>query len=372
MALIRREAATVVGYLMFAAMFLLGGAVKPGAVGPVVEATVSLGLFAVMLWLSFAVVRHAESLAVLLGEPLGTLILTLSVIVIEVALISAVMLTGDQRPALARDTMFAVVMIVLNGLVGLSLLMGGLRHRFQSYNLQGANAYLAVLMPLAVISLILPRFTPSAPGGELSQLQVVFLIVMTVVLYGAFLAIQTVTLSDIFKPTAADGTALTDEAHGHHDLVVATVPFHGIALIAAMLPIVLLSKSLAVYIEHGIGELGLPAALGGFLIAALVLTPEGLGAIQAARGNQLQRAVNLCLGSALATIGLTVPAVLTIGWVTGKPVELGLDSPEIVILALTLVVSLVTFVSSRTNVLLGVVHLALFAAYVMLIFDKPA
>ena len=366
---LRGEAATILGYVTLIAVTVLGGTLAPAAIGGFASTLVLLVLFAVMLWVAFSVVRHAESLATLLGEPYGTLILTLSVIGIEVALIASVMIAGADKASLARDTMFSVVMIVLNGLVGLSLVTGGLKHRFQDYNLQGAKAYLAVLIPLAALSLILPRYTPSAPGGEPSQLQAVFLILMSAVLYGIFLGIQTVSHSDIFQHVdeGADGAG-----HGHHDLVVKTVPFHSLALIAAMLPIVLLSKSLAVYVTFGIETLGAPLALGGFLIAALVLAPEALSAIQAARGNQLQRAVNICLGSALATIGLTVPAVLTIGWVTGQRVVLGLDDSDIVILSVTLIVSLVTFVSGRTNFLLGVVHLALFAAYVMLIFDKPA
>lgn len=369
--LLRDEAATILGYVTLLAATVLGGALAPAAVGWLAATALFLGLFLLMLWIAFTVVRHAECLATLLGEPYGTLILTISVIGIEVALIISVMIAGSDKATLARDTMFSVVMIVLNGLVGLSLLTGGLKHRFQDYNLQGAKAYLAVLIPLASLALILPRFSPSAPGGELSQLQATFLIGMSIVLYGIFLAIQTITHSDIFQHLASDSEDTGSAGHGHHDLVVKTVPFHGFALVAAMLPIVLLSKNLAVYVTFGIESLGAPLAFGGFLIAALVLAPEALSAVQAARHNQLQRAVNICLGSALATIGMTVPAVLTIAWVLDQRVELGLDNADIVMLSVTLVVSLVTFVSGRTNFLLGVVHLALFAAYLMLIFDAP-
>lgn len=372
MALIRSEAATIVGYLTLLGVTLLGGLLTPESVGWRISAVVFVVLFFVMLWLAFSVVRHAESLATLLGEPYGTLILTLSVIGIEVALISSIMITGSHKPTLARDTMFSVIMIVLNGLVGLSLLTGGLRHRFQNYNLEGATAYLAVLIPLAALALILPRYSPAAPGGELSQLNAAFLIGMSVILYGVFLGVQTVTHSDIFQQPAPDAADTQDVSQVHHGSAVRTVPHHCIGLLAAMLPIVLLSKNFAVYVDFGIDRLGAPLALGGFLIAALILTPEGLSAIQAAQKNQLQRAVNICLGSSLATIGLTVPAVLTIGWVMSEPVELGLQPVDIVILSVTLVVSLVTFVSARTNVLFGVVHLALFAAYVMMIFEAYA
>jgi Ca2+:H+ antiporter len=370
--IVLREAATIVGYLTLLGVTYLGGSLKPDVVGSSAALLVLAALFLVMLWVAFAVVRHAECLATLLGEPYGTLILTLSVIGIEVALISSVMITGADKPTLARDTMFSVVMIVLNGLVGLSLLVGGLKHRLQDYNLIGANAFLAVLIPLAVLSLILPRFSLSAPGGELSQLQTTFLIGMSVILYGVFLGIQTVTHSDIFQQPSQDEASSEPSSDEGHHFVVRSIPFHSIALIAAMLPIVLLSKTLAVYVDYGIDQLGAPHALGGFLIAALILTPEGISAIQAAASNKLQRAVNICLGSALATIGLTVPAVLTISWVTSEVVELGLGNTDIVMLCLTLVVSLVTFLSGRTSILLGTVHLALFAAYVMLIFDAPA
>lgn len=380
----RQEAATVVGYVMLAVFFGAGGTLAPASVGWGAALALLFVLFLIMTWLAFAVVRHAEGLATLLGEPYGTLILTLSVIGIEVALISSIMIAGPDKPALARDTMFSVLMIVLNGLVGISLLAGGLRHRTQGYNLTGANAYMAVLVPLAIFSLILPHFTTSAPGNQLSALQTGFLIALSVVLYGTFLAIQTVTLSDIFQYTPSDyghgkssanADGVGDDANGDdhgHGFVVRSVPYHAIGLVLAMIPIVLLSKSLAVYVDFGISTLGAPLAIGGFLIAALVLTPEALSAIQAARRNALQRAVNICLGSALATIGLTVPAVLIIGWMTGEAVELGLANAEIVMLSATLLVSLITFGSGRTNILLGVVHLALFFAYVMMIFDGAA
>lgn len=372
MALIRSEAATIVGYLTLLCVTLFGGSLAPDDVGWRLSTAVFVILFFVMLWLAFSVVRHAEGLATLLGEPYGTLILTLSVIGIEVALIASIMITGSNKPTLARDTMFSVVMIVLNGLVGLSLLTGGLRHHFQNYNLEGATAYLAVLIPLAALALILPRYSPAAPGGELSQLNAAFLIGMSIILYGVFLAVQTVTHSDIFQQPVSAASDIQEAPQAHHHAAVRTMPHHCIALLAAMLPIVLLSKNFAIYVDYGIERMDAPLALGGFLIAALILTPEGLSAIQAARKNQLQRAVNICLGSSLSTIGLTVPAVLTISWVMSEPVELGLDSVDIVILSVTLIVSLVTFVSARTNMLFGVVHLALFAAYVMLIFDAPA
>ena len=330
-------------------------------------------LFSVMLWSSFAVVRHADCLAVKLGEPYGTLILTISVISIEVIMISAVMLTGSDNPTLGRDMMFSVLMIVLNGMVGVSLLIGGFRHMQQQFNLQGANTFIAVLLPLAVLSLILPRYTVSTDVASFSPPQAVFLMLVSLGLYGVFLAIQTMRHRDFFvaperRSDSTDNHA--DHSQEHEGLVIRSVPFHAMMLLAYMVPIVFLSKKMAVIIDYGIGEAGAPAALGGLIVALLVLSPEALAAFRSALADQLQRSINICLGSALATIGLTVPAVLAIGLVTGETVILGLDQVDSLMLLLTLLVSIVNFSSGRSNMLQGMIHLILFAAYALLIFDS--
>ncbi|MCG6942979.1 MAG: calcium:proton antiporter [Thiohalocapsa sp.] len=321
-------------------------------------------LFAVILWAALRVVHHAECLATKLGEPYGTLILTLSVITIEVMMIATLMLHGRDNPSLARDTMFAVIMIVLNGLVGLTLLVGALRYREQVYNLQGANAYLSVIIPLAVLALVLPDYTVSTSAPTLSGFQAAFLVVMCVALYGTFLAIQTVRHAGYF----AAGDPGHPDNHGDHGRVIRSLPFHAAMLLAYMLPVVLLAKKIAIPIDYGIETFGLPAALGGFVVAALVLTPEAIGALEAVLEDRLQRSVNILLGSVLATIGLTVPAVLMVSLATGETVELGLQHADFALLLLTLVVSVVTFSAARTNLLQGMVHLILFVAYLMLIF----
>jgi Ca2+:H+ antiporter len=328
-------------------------------------------IFAVMLWCAFGVVRHADCLAELLGEPYGTLILTIAVISIEVSLIAAIMLTGNANPTLARDTMLAVIMIVLNGMVGISLLIGGLKHGEQAFNLQGARAFLAVILPLATMSLILPRFTTSTSDPTLDRHQEFLFAIITVALYATFLAIQTRRHSGFFVQPGSDVTADAGDDGGqkHADLNPRSIPYHAVFLVLTMLPIVLLSKKLAVLVDHGTATLGAPAALGGVLVAILVLTPEGLAAFHAALDNKLQRSVNICLGSALATIGLTIPAVLTIDLVTGLHVVLGLEPTEIVLLVLTLLLSMLTFGGVRTNVLQGAVHLVVFLVYLVLIFD---
>ncbi len=327
-------------------------------------------LFVVVMASAFAVVRHADALAIQLGEPYGTLVLTLSVISIEVMMISAVMLTGSDNPTLARDTMYAVVMIVLNGMVGLTLLLGGIRHHEQEYNLQGANAFLAVILPLAVICLILPNFTQSTSGPTLSRLQEVFVAVSSLALYGVFLAVQTVRHRSYFlAPNLSNDPSRPDFEDEHPGLALMPTHVHAILLVAYLLPIVLLSKELAFPIDIAIDRFGAPVAFGGFLVAILVLSPEVLSATRAALANRLQRSVNIFLGSVTATIALTVPAVLTISLLTGRGIELGLNGVDSVLLILTLGICVVTFGSGRTNVLQGAVHLLLFGAYVMLLFD---
>ncbi len=326
-------------------------------------------LFIVMLWLSFSVVRHADCLAIKLGEPYGTLILTLSVISIEVIMIGAVMLTGQQSPTLARDTMFAVLMIVLNGMVGVTLLVGGLRHSEQEYNLRGANAYLTVIITLSILGLVLPSFTSSTTDASASPLLAVFLVLMTVGLYAVFLGIQTMRHRGFFTEPLGMGLAENDSGPQEGHPLTRSVGYHALFLFASMVPIVLLSKKMAVLIDHGIATVGAPAALGGVVVALLVLSPEGLGALRAALQNHIQRTVNICLGSALATTALTIPAVLTISLVTGKHIELGLDPQELVILVLTLLICMVNFGSGRTNILQGAVHLIMFMTYVVLLFD---
>jgi Ca2+:H+ antiporter len=327
-------------------------------------------LFAVVLLSAFAVVRHAEHLALKLGEPGGTLVLTLAVTGIEVIMISAVMLSGKGNASLARDAMFAVIMIVLNGMVGCSLLLGGLRYREQTYNLQGANAFLAVIVPLAVLGLVLPNFTRSSPGPTFSGLQAAFLALMSIALYGVFLAIQNSRHRDYFIAPPSEEVTECVEWGGQRGDESRSVAYHSLLLGMNLLPVVLLSKQIAAPINYAIHELHAPSALGGLLVSVLVLSPESLGAARAALANQLQRSVNLLLGSVLASISLTIPAVLAVGFITSRTIVLGLDAVDMTLLLLTLGVSTLTFASARTNVLLGAVHLLLFLAYFMLIFEK--
>jgi Ca2+:H+ antiporter len=332
-------------------------------------------LFVAVMVCAFAVVRHAEALAERLGEPFGTLVLTVSMSGMEMMMIAAVMLTGHGSASLARDTMLAIVMIVLNGIVGISLLVGGLRWHEQTYNLYSANSFLAVILPLSVLGLVLPGLTVSTPGPTLSTLQSVFLIFMSLVLYGVFLATQTLRHRDYFvspgQASAPDGHGTSAPApDGHGTSAHAPAGYHAGMLLAYGVPIVLLAKQIAVPIDYGISVLRAPAAFGGLLVAVLILAPESMASVRAALANQLQRSINIGLGTALSSISLTIPAVLAIGFITHQPIVLGLDAVDTVLLLLTLVASMLTFALARTNVLLGAVHVLLFLAYLMLIVEK--
>jgi Ca2+:H+ antiporter len=358
--------------LLTAALFLtLGKGWLVDLTDPVWMTLVSLWLFAAVLLAALAVVRHAEGLATLLGEPLGTLLLTLSVIGIEVAMISAVMASGHGNPTLARDAMFAVIMIVMNGMVGLVLIVGGLRYHEQYYNFFGANAFLAVIVPLAGLGLILPNFTHSSPGPTLSVLHAGFLILMSVALYGIFLAIQTSRHRNYFLENSRVGIPNVHSSPPHEsEHEVRTPAYHAPFLMAYLVLVVLLAKKIAIPINYGIEVLHAPAALGGLIVSVIVLLPESMSAIRATLDNRMQRCVNLLLGSVLASISLTIPAALTIGFMTGQTIILGLDPADMTLLVLTLGVSVLTFSGTHTNALLGAVHLVLFLAYLMLILDQ--
>jgi Ca2+:H+ antiporter len=362
--LLREEWFLAVSALSCLLLLFFGGGLMARLANPFLFGLVFLWLFAAILGSIFSVVRHADHVAVRLGEPYGTLILTLAVTSIEVCSISTIMLHGENNPTLARDTVFAVIMIILNGMVGLSLLAGGWRHREQQYNFQGTNAYLSVIIPLATLSLLLPNFTVSTPGPTLSVGQETFLAVMTVGLYGTFLSIQTDRHRKFF--TIGD-----PEEPGNEKPHSSARPLgvHAALLAAYMGLIVYLAEQMAKPMDYLIETVLAPAALGGITIAMLVATPEAISAVRAAQANRLQRSVNIVLGSVLATIGLTVPAMIVISHLTGKEIHLGVQNSGLVLLPLTLIVSVVTFASGRTNILQGLVHLLLFATYVVLVFQ---
>jgi Ca2+:H+ antiporter len=315
----------------------------------------------VLMAVVFAAVYHADVIAHRTGEPYGTLVLTVAVTVIEVALILSIMLAGEGAPGLARETVFSVIMVVCNGVVGLCLILGGLRYGEQGFRLPGASAYLVVLMPLATLTLVLPTYTTSMAGPFYTTTQLGFVSFVTVALYGVFLYVQTVRHRDYF---------LSDLGGADH----ATAPsprqlWESIALLlVGLVAVVLLAKGVSGSIETMVLAAGAPVEAVGLLVALLVLLPETVAALSAARRNELQKSLNLALGSSLATIGLTIPAVSLLAIALGQPLELGIDNKDTVLLVLTFLVSLVTFGGGRTNILPGFVHLVLFAIFVFLIF----
>ena len=361
---IRSELSLIIGAVTATIFLWFGSRLLETVEHPGVMAVVFLWLFLAVLWSAISVVRHADRLAIKCGEPYGTLILTLSAITIEVMMISAAMLHGKNNPTLARDMMFAVIMIALNGLIGLSLLLGGLRHHEQHYNLQGASAYLNTIMALSVLGLVLPNFTTSLSGPRFSTEQEIFLAVTSISLYAIFLLIQTMRHSEYFMDTRGAGHSSEHDAGAMH-----SISYHAVMLILYLVVVIVLAEKFAIPLDNSIERFGMPQAFGGAIVAGLVLAPEALSAINAARKNQLQRSVNILHGSVLASIGLTIPAVITIGMITKRSVTLGIEGGNLPLLLLTLAVSVVTFASGKTSVLQGCIHLLLFAVFLLLIFS---
>jgi Ca2+:H+ antiporter len=294
------------------------------------------------------------------GEPFGTLVLAIAVTVIEVALIVSLMISaGGEAAGLARDTVFAAVMIILTGLVGLCLLVGGARHHEQRFGLEGVSAALASLAALAVLTLVLPNYTLSTPGPAYSTSQLAFVAAVSLVLYGVFLLVQAVRHRDYFLPKAGAADA---SVHAEPPGPAAAWASLGLLLVS-LGAVVLLAKGLAPILEAAVDAAGAPQAVVGVVIAALVLAPESLAAVRAARADRLQTSLNLALGSALASIGLTIPTVAVVSIVMGWPLSLGLDAKATVLLVLTLMVSTLSLGTGRTTVLQGAVHLVIFAVY---------
>lgn len=347
----------VVGLLAAFGLPLLGQSL------PLLGYVVPLVGLAALMSVVFAAVYHADVIAHRTGEPYGTLVLTVAVTVIEVALILSIMLSGDGRSGLARETVFSVIMVVCNGVVGLCVVLGGLRYGEQGFRLPGASAYLVVLMPLATLTLILPTYTISAPGPFYSTPHLIFVSLVTLALYAVFLYVQTVRHRDYFL------SDLGGSADDHGGVPSPAQFWESVGqLLVGLTAVVLLAKGVSGSLEKVVAAIGAPADAVGLLVALLVLLPETVSALRAARRNELQKSLNLALGSSLATIGLTIPAVSLLAIVLQQPLALGIEMRDTVILVLTFAVSLVTFGGGRTNILPGFVHLVLFAIFVFLIF----
>jgi Ca2+:H+ antiporter len=336
---------------------LVGARLLPAT--PVVAGMAALTLVVAVL----AAVHHAEVVAHRVGEPFGTLVLALAVTIIEVSLILSLMLSGGAAAAtLPRDTIYAAVMIICNGVVGLCLLVGALRHREQSFRIEGTGPGLAALVSLATLSLVMPTFTTSSPEGTYTTSQLVFVGATSLSLWAVFVFVQTVRHRDYFLPADA---AHDNETHAVPPSVQRA--WASVALLmTALLAVVGLAKLLSPSIEAAVAAVQAPKAVVGIAIALLVLLPETWAAVRAARANRLQTSLNLAIGSALASIGLTIPAVVAASVWLDLPLVLGLEGKDMALLALTFVVGAITLASGRTNLMQGAVHLVIFAAFLFL------
>lgn len=344
---------------VFAVVLLIAGVLIP--VGTVLAFLCAAALMGAVI----AAVHHAEVVAHRLGEPFGTLVLTASITIIEVALIVTLMLGGGpEKAALPRDTMFSAIMITCNAMVGLCLVIGGLRHHEQSFHVMGANTALATLIALSTLTLVFPAFTTSTVGPTYTTAQLLFAALASLALWSAFVFVQTVRHRDYFLPVE---NASDEETH-------APPPSNHLAwtsfglLFVSLASVVGLAKVISHSIEAGLAAAGAPPTVLGIIVAMLVLLPETWAAARAAHANRLQTSLNLVLGSALSSIGLTIPAVALTATIAGLPLVLGLDPKELVLLVLTFLVTSITLVSGRTHILLGAVHIVIFAAFLFLAF----
>lgn len=366
---VRRNIFVLTGWLIWLTFTVTQTELSPDMGLPLMSMYTGL-VFIIMLGCVFAVNRHAEQLSEMLKEPFGTLILTLAVAAIEVSIMLKIMMTGDHNPSMLRDTVFATLMIMLNGMVGLSLVAGSWRHFEQTFNLRGALSYLHLIAPLSLILLVMPNRTISSPGPTLIPIQEIFLGLLCILVYLLFLFMQTTRHKELFDDLTtflnkheSKKTTTKDHPNKRHAVLVSST-----GLILAVTPIVLLADFLGDSINFGVETLKAPAELGGLIVAALVLIPEGLGAYRSAIRNHMQRAVNLCLGSALSTIALTVPAIMLADGLQNLTLVLGLSGSGTTLLIATLFTVLITLMNGRTTVLQGHVHLMLFAGYLFLIF----
>ena len=310
-----------------------------------------------------AAVHHAEVVAHRVGEPAGTLVLALAVTAIEAALLlSMVIAGGEQLKVLTRDAIYATVMITLNGVVGLCVTLGGILHREQSFRVEGAGSGLAALVVMATLTLVLPEFTTTTGVGTYSPAQLLFVAASSAALWGIFVFVQTVRHRDYFLPeTDADDPDVHATPPGARQAAASAG-----MLMVALVGVVGLAETLSHPLEQAVDALELPRGVVGILVAVLVLLPETFAAVRAARANRLQSSINLAVGSALASIGLTVPIVVLASLALGLPLVLGLGAKDMTLLATTLLVSAITLGTGRTTVMQGAVHLVLFAAFVFL------
>lgn len=332
---------------------------------------VGISLFLITLSAIFRVTHHADELAEMLGEPYGTLILTLSATIIEVAIMITVLSHSNNNPTFVRDTIAATVMITVGLMLGLAMFIGAFVHRQQTVNTEGAMTYLGLLIPLAVLTLVLPNYTDSTAGPTLAIAQEIYISAAAIALYAIFIFIQTRRHRQMFKDRSAPEPLTFDPDNPPRTRKRVHTPqelFSSIGwLVGNLLLVVFLAENLAVLIDDQLESKNLPAALGGLCVALLILAPECLASVNAALKNRLQRAVNIALGSGLATLSLSVPAILIAALLMGHTLILGLDANQIVMLLATLWVANIALATEKTNLMQGTVLLVLFLTFSFLI-----
>ncbi|UYY87799.1 calcium:proton antiporter [Alcaligenes sp. SMD-FA] len=352
---------------MVVLFMIFGGQWLGDSLNGTTAAIVFLALFVTILAASFGVVREADHLAHQLGEPYGTLILTLSIVLIEVILIASVLLGPGDFPSIGRDSIYAVMMIILNLITGLCLIAGAARNGDQEFNRQGTHTYLSMIVLLTSVGLILPNYTRNA--GEFSTTQAIGISVLTGLTYAIFLYLQMGSRRhDYVQPNQTVQSAKDKAPTPRDPQATRAMLIRSLVLIALILPIVLLAHDLAIVTDYGIAASGAPVAVGGVLIAIIVFTPESITAIKAAMNNEMQRAINLCLGAFVSTVGLTVPVVLMIGLITGKQVIMGISNTETVLFLITALLSILSFSGKRTSPIQGYLHLMVFVVFGLLLF----
>ncbi len=365
-------------------IFILFGSSFLGTIMSYTTATIAfVVVLMTIIVASFGVVAQADKLAHLLAEPYGTLILTLSIVSIEVVLIAAVMLGPAESPEIGKDSIFSVMMIIMNLVIGLCILLGSTKHKEQEYNAQGTLTYFSMIIILGGLALILPNFIVGKGFGEFSFAQSITIASLVLMIYGLFLKYQMTEYRHLYMQPQAGSMRIpyprqqeitTEKVAFNKDTDKLAVSLKEVLarivlLLLMILPIVLLSHDMAVVVDFGIQAANLPPALSGVLIAIIVFTPESMTAVKAALNNEFQRTINLCHGAFVSTVGLTVPAVLIVGLIMSKTVRFGLTPAELVLFVLTLFLSLVTFLGKRTSPILGIIHLALFAVFILLLFN---
>lgn len=367
--ILKNEKPFFVGIVVYLAFLFSGDSWFQFINKPIVFILLFASLSAVMVWLSFAVVKHENVISKRLGEPRGSLVLTMSFVTIEVVLVTMVMTSGHHYPTFGRDTVFSIVMIMAYGVTGVVILIGAMRFGEQSYNLRGTSVYMDILILVTGLGLVLPHFTKPQPDAELTMAMTGYLIIMPLLLYAVFLFVQAYRHKHFFQSAKNNGEKLLEP-----DAVQVAKPqqrslYHFLFLILNLLPIFMLSSFMGPLIDHAIFVLHAPQSFAGLVVAMIVLTPKVVSAIKSSLHNDLQHALNTTLGTVAAVTCLMIPTILLVGLLIEEPVQMGLAKPEMYLLLIGFLISLTNLAQNRTNIMTGLANMLIFLTYIFLLFD---